>query len=463
MRKEEYRIMYEMEDAYWWYVGLRAIFFEFLEKYSLENRNLRILDTGCGTGGTLKRLTEYGKTYGIDVSSTALNFCKRRKISNLIQASANNIPFKDNSFDVVISNDVLNLSQIRDDLSVLKKYHRILKENGIVILNVPAYNFLMSEHDRAVDTKHRYTKKEISSKLKKAGFIPERITYWNTVLFPVLGAARLLKKLKSKNLQPRSDLKRFPAIFNNPLTSIIMLEARLLKRLNLPFGLSLFALARKGDRETKELKIGRIPREIGNLYSKLGQGISLYAKLRWRLCPYEKIERYVPQKGKIIDIGCGYGLFSNLLALKSPKREAIGIDWSEKRIRAAKRTINTQNLKFYRKNINEMRLNNCDSIVMLDVLHHLPSKVQRNLLLKIFSGLKEGGSLIIQDVDKKPFWKYLIVKSIDTLVNLGRPICYCFPQQLCGLLRQIGFKVKVVKIDKGLPLPDVLFVCNKEK
>ncbi len=262
MRKEEYRIMYEMEDAYWWYLGLRVILFEFLEKYSLKSRNLRILDAGCGTGGTLRHLTEYGKAYGLDISQDALDFCKKRKISNLIQASANNIPFKDNSFDIIISNDVLYHLNVENDLEVLAEFHRVLNESGLLILNLPAYDFLTSKHDKAIGTRHRYTKKEISSKLRKAGFTSEKITYWNTILFPILGATRLLKKLRSKNVQPRSDLRRLPVVFNNLLTSIIMLEARLLKRLNLPFGLSLFALARKGDMETKELRIGKIPREI---------------------------------------------------------------------------------------------------------------------------------------------------------------------------------------------------------
>ncbi len=455
--------MYELEDTYWWYRGLRAIIFEFLGKYLPQDKEIRILDAGCGTGGVLQYLKNYGEAFGIDISGTALGFCKRRKLLNLLRASASDIPFKSEAFDVVVSTDVICHFQVKNDIEALKEIHRVLKKNGIAIVNVPACEFLKTEHDQAVYTKHRYTGRELSFKLKKTGFTVEKLTYWDTILFPFMGAIRLFKKLKLKKVQPRSDLKALPVAFNHLLASIILREARLLKKSNLPFGLSVFGVGKKKTRNDVMCEtIEKDSQKVIKLYSKLGKNIGLYAKLRWKLCPYEAIEKHVPLKGKVIDIGCGYGLFTHLLFLKSFHRNVIGIDWSVKRIEIAQKTVqNRSNIQFYNQNIGDIKLDKFQSIVMIDVLHHLPIQVQQSLLLKSFKGLNDKGRLIILDVDKVPRWKYLCAKTIDRLLNISKPLYYHSSKELSDMLTNIGFKVKTIAMNKGIPLADVLFICDK--
>ena len=119
----------------------------------------------------------------------------------------------------------------------------------------------------------------------------------------------------------------------------------------------------------------KIPQEIKNLYQEFGWKVKLYAVLRWRLCPFEEIEKYLPRQGVALDIGCGYGLLANFLALKSDQRQVIGLDNSLKRLAVAKSTVkNRPNIKFIQKDVSALDLPACQAVVMSDVLHHLPER-----------------------------------------------------------------------------------------
>ena len=160
----------------------------------------------------------------------------------------------------------------------------------------------------------------------------------------------------------------------------------------------------------------KIPKEINQLYTGLGLKVELYIKLRWKLCPFEKIESFLPKKGLILDTGCGYGLLANFLILKSPMRRVIGIDKSLNRLTIAQATIGQRkNIKFIYRDIQDLKLPKCQAVVMSDFLHHLPVEVPYKLFIKIFNALDAGGCLVIQEVDRKPYWKYLLTLTIDKL------------------------------------------------
>jgi len=249
MEKHEYEVMYHIEDDYWWYVGLRDLVFSFIDTFRSDNsgNNLRILDAGCGTGAVLQRLKDYGESYGIDSSEEAIVFCKKRGLHHVIEASVTNLPFADRSFDVIISLDVLYHLWVESDLEALKALHRVLRNGGLLILNLPAYDFLRSEHDAAIYTGHRYLEDELKRKVERAGFCVAKITYRNTMLFPLVLIIRLLKRGDTGG-DTRSDLKPLPRILNQFLTKILFFENRLLRTLDFPFGLSVFCLAKKLDR-----------------------------------------------------------------------------------------------------------------------------------------------------------------------------------------------------------------------
>src|SRR3989344_1821533 len=160
-----------------------------------------------------------------------------------------------------------------------------------------------------------------------------------------------------------------------------------------------------------------LPDEIKKLYNFLSLADSVYINLRWRLCPFTLMEQFLPKKGIIIDVGCGYGLLANLIALNSVERNVYGFDLSRRRIDIAKRTIRNMNkLHFELKNVRDLKLNSCDAIVMSDFLHHIPYKEQENLIRQAKDKLKKSGILIIQDIDKKPLSKYLFAAALDNLL-----------------------------------------------
>jgi SAM-dependent methyltransferase len=246
MEKKEYEILFELEDDYWWYKELRGLVFSLIDKTFPDKNGVRLLDAGCGTGGFLARCSGYD-VYGFDISEESIKFCKIRKLRNILRASVSNIPFSSHSFDLVISLDVLYHLGVENDGIALKEFYRVLAKGGVLVMNLPAYNFLKSMHDTAIHTKRRYIRQELKRKTENAGFKIEKITYRNAILFPFILPVRLFEKLSLKSKKrARSDLKRMPDHLNKLLTSFLSIENRLIRSgLNFPFGLSLFCVAVK--------------------------------------------------------------------------------------------------------------------------------------------------------------------------------------------------------------------------
>lgn len=245
METKEYQTLYDSENSHWWYLGLKDLVLSFVAKYAEKKKETRILDAGCGTGGILKDLEGY-KAWGLDISQEAIRFCRLRKLNNVINASISNIPFEDNSFDLIISLDVLYHLGVEDDREALKELTRVLSKGGTLLLNLPAYDSLRGRHDRAVHTRHRYTIDELKEKVKTAGLVVEKITYRNTVLFPLAFLKRILQGRSVKSTDKVESDVILPLDFINKLfTKILFFENRLLRTINFPFGLSIFCVARK--------------------------------------------------------------------------------------------------------------------------------------------------------------------------------------------------------------------------
>jgi SAM-dependent methyltransferase len=246
---EEFKIMYEAEDTHWWYRGLRGVMFSLLGLGDPGSRGWEILDAGCGTGGTLQALKEAGfaRTQGFDINPPALHFCSIRGLDNTRLGSIMDIPFPADAFDVVISNDVLNDAGTSNEAAALSELRRVLRPGGRLFLNLPAFSLLRSEHDRATDVARRYTRAEITGKLRAAGFKVRRATYWNTILFPVVIAVRLLRRERDEDLHKpaRSDIVVPFAPINALLTGVVGLERLLLRSIDLPFGSSVAVVAVK--------------------------------------------------------------------------------------------------------------------------------------------------------------------------------------------------------------------------
>ena len=210
--------------------------------------------------------------------------------------------------------------------------------------------------------------------------------------------------------------------------------------------------------------LSKIPSELFRFYSGLGRKVALYARLRWRLCPFEEIEKYVPKEGPIIDIGCGYGLLANFLVLKSAKREVTGIDLSLERIKVAQKTTdNRKKIQFKLMDALDLQLEKYNTVVMSDFLHHINFEAQEELLARCYQNLPTGSFLIIEEVDNRPLWKYWFAIMSDNILNIGERQFFRNQREFQKLLQGIGFSVRIKKADKHLPLSDVLFICEKEK
>lgn len=245
MLTHEYRTMFEIEEDYWWYRGVRIMLAGLLARYVPGGR-ARLLDAGCGTGKNLELLRDYGDAWGVDISAHALDFCLARGLARerLVLASVVELPFAENLFDLAISFDVV--CNIADDVGAIMEIGRVLRPDGHAILLLPAFEFLWSAHDVAVSHKYRYTAKSVADKITRAGLKAERVTYVNTLFFPLIALARFARRPAIENGDDvRSDLVPLPRPLNALLTRLFRAEMRAALSLNFPYGLSVLAIARK--------------------------------------------------------------------------------------------------------------------------------------------------------------------------------------------------------------------------
>jgi SAM-dependent methyltransferase len=252
MESAEYKTLFEQEETHCWYRALRRLAAErtdeALGRRSRDAPEPRILDAGCGTGGMLRRLQDRGAVQGLDVESMALRFACTRGRFPLTRGSVGRLPYRPASFDLVISLDVIYHRAVPSDLEALMEFRRVLSPDGVLILNLPAFESLRSSHDRAVHTARRYTRAGLTALLKQAGFRVERMNYWNSLLLGPLALLRLGRRSKGKpgsgEAVPASDVVALPGWLNWCLGRILAAETLWLRRFDFPAGLSLMAVAR---------------------------------------------------------------------------------------------------------------------------------------------------------------------------------------------------------------------------
>jgi len=244
MERREYEMMFAVEDGHWWYTGMRRISTRLITHLFPHRRDLVVLDAGGGTGAVLRDLASFGQVTGMDVSTLALGFCQRRGLRRLDQATVTSLPYRRASFDLVTSFDVLYHQAVSNYGAALSEFQRVLKPGGRLFLRLPAYNWLRGRHDRAIHTARRFTARELGHALATAGLEVEKLSYANTLLFPLALGKRLIEAWLPP--QQGSDIHPNAAWQDTLLRLFLYWEARWLERHTLPYGLTVIAIAKKG-------------------------------------------------------------------------------------------------------------------------------------------------------------------------------------------------------------------------
>ncbi len=242
MENEEYEKLYKFEKFYWWHVGRREVLNSFFKRF-LNNKDNRILEIGCGTGGNLEILSNFGRVAGLDISNEALNFCRQRGFKNLFLGKAEKTDFSSESFDLVVALDVLE--HTKEDKAIIKEAWRILKRGGYFLATVPAYQFLWSEHDEALAHQRRYLISDLSEKLNKYGFGILKISYFVSFVFPIIFGYRVLRKIFLPKQKKGTAYVILPKPINTFFIWLLRLESLYLKYFNFPFGTSIIVIVTK--------------------------------------------------------------------------------------------------------------------------------------------------------------------------------------------------------------------------
>lgn len=196
-----------------------------------------------------------------------------------------------------------------------------------------------------------------------------------------------------------------------------------------------------------------------NLYRGLGWPY-LFAHFRFWTAPYRELEKLILQKGFVIDLGCGYGIFANYLSLTGPGREILGIELDHQKIKLANHGL--KNVRFLEADITKINTGKASAILLIHVLHHLNSfKEQETLLAACQQKLAKNGKLLIVEVAKKPILKYWLGWLADRLLYPGDNIFYRSPAEFKKLFRRLGFRVKIVKADKGHPFANIIYILDR--
>jgi 2-polyprenyl-3-methyl-5-hydroxy-6-metoxy-1,4-benzoquinol methylase len=202
------------------------------------------------------------------------------------------------------------------------------------------------------------------------------------------------------------------------------------------------------------------------LYAHEALGVRLHVRARHWLCPLERIAAYVPPQGRVLDVGCGHGLFSNLLALESPARQVLGVDPMASKIAVAARVARALTNVCYRVGTAaDVTDGDYDVITILDVLYLLPRPEKLALLERCRALLRPGGLLLLKTNDTAPRWKYLWTRFQEQVMvglglTLGQGLYFLSAAENAALLAAAGFQSRTVRLDTWLPYPHVLFIAR---
>lgn len=239
MEEHVYQQLYDLEDGHWWFRGRRAVLWAMLRRAGVPD-SPRVLDAGCGTGRNLAEFGRLGTAQGVDPSPQAIEFCRRRGLGEVEAAGIEALPFADGAFDLILATDVLEHVE-RDDVAA-SELRRVAAPGALLVVTVPAYRWLWSQHDDSHHHLRRYTAGGLRRRLAAAGWRPVLLTYFNSLLLPPIALVRTIARRQSRG---RTDYQLTGGVLNRVLELPMRAEAALIARgARFPAGVSIGVVCR---------------------------------------------------------------------------------------------------------------------------------------------------------------------------------------------------------------------------
>lgn len=244
MERSAFDEMAALDEAHWWYRARRRILTDVIARYANLPAAAEIAEIGCGTGSNLPTLEKFGTLTAIEPDDLARAHAAKRSNATMLDGRLpDQIPLENNSLDLAVMLDVLE--HLDDDLAALKAIAAKLKPSGHFILTVPAIPSLWSPHDEEHHHKRRYTAQTLRLAMENAGLKVKMISYFNTLLFPLIAGVRWMKKLtKSQS----ADTGMPPSWLNGLLENIFAFERYSIGRFLMPVGVSLIVVVCLADK-----------------------------------------------------------------------------------------------------------------------------------------------------------------------------------------------------------------------
>lgn len=236
-----YHSMRDLQDEHWWFVGRRKFLRQLIQRHGNLGPDARIFEAGCGFGGNLPLLEEFGRVSAFEYSDEARAYSTAQSgIAVMPGALPDGVDFGGRTYDLIALLDVLE--HIEDDRASLETLGRGLAENGRMLITVPAFQWLWSTHDELHHHKRRYSRKSLESVIRAAGLEPVKTGYFNSLLFPLAMAQRIATRASNS---PAVGDEMPPKPVNKALGWVFSLESAMAGKFGLPFGLSAYAIVEK--------------------------------------------------------------------------------------------------------------------------------------------------------------------------------------------------------------------------
>lgn len=205
------------------------------------------------------------------------------------------------------------------------------------------------------------------------------------------------------------------------------------------------------------------------LYRDESRATRIHTAIRWRTCPFVAVAGSIPRRGRVLEVGCGHGLFSTLLAVESPSREVVGTDVDGDKIQAAQRVAarSGRHLHFLASPPGELPEGAWDAIAIVDVLYLIDAAGEESLLRNLATRLAPGGVLVVKEMAHQPRWKFRVARlqeriSVQVLgITEGEELTFVPPDQLAHWMEDAGLVVEQRRLDRRYLHPHHLLVGRR--